>query len=122
MLTSKNFILLASAALVISAGLTPLAHAQTAADLPPDVMGLISRRGGCLEWSKKASEPESKAQLGDIEGILRSLKCDEVANDERMLRQIYGGNPDILRALDATWVKVVKRLPVRIAVPPDPNR
>jgi hypothetical protein len=85
-------------------------------------MGLISRRAGCLEWSQKASDPERKAQLGDITSILRSLKCDEVANDEKVLRRQYAGNPDILRALDATWVKVVKRLPVRIAVPPDPNR
>jgi hypothetical protein len=123
MLTSKNFIFLASAALMISAGLTPHAHAQTGpADLPSDVMGLISRRVGCLEWSRKVSDPDRKTRLGDITSILRQLKCDEVANDEKALRQQYAGNPDILRALDANWVKVVKRLPVRIAAPPDPSR
>jgi hypothetical protein len=123
MITSKNFIFLASAALIISGGLTPHAHAQTGpADLPSDVTGLIGRRAGCLEWSQKASDPDRKTQLGDITSILRPLKCDEVANDEKALRQQYASNHDILRALDATWVKVVKRLPVRIAVPPDPNR
>src|SRR5260370_34615141 len=101
MLTSKNFILLASAALVISAGLTPLAHAQTAADLPPDVMGLISRRGGCLECFKKASEPGSKERIGCIGGILRSLKCDEVANDEGILRQGSRGKPEVFPAVDS---------------------
>ena len=91
-------------------------------DLSPDVREFIGRRSSCLEWSKKASDPERKTQLDDIMSLMRTLKCDEVANDEKALRQQYAGNPDILRALDATWVKVVKRLPVRIAVPPDPNR
>ncbi len=123
MITFRNFIFLASAALVIAAALTPCAHAQMGPpELPPDVRELVSRRAGCLEWSKKASEPERKAQLGDIESILRSLKCDEAALDEKALREKYAGSPDILRALDATWVKIVKRLPVRIPVPPDTNR
>ena len=92
------------------------------ADLSPDVREFIGRRSDCLEWSKKASDPKRKTQLDDIMSLMRTLKCEEVANDEKSLRQQYAGNPDILRALDATWVKFVKRLPVRIAVPPDPNR
>jgi hypothetical protein len=78
-------------------------------------MGLISRRSACLEWSQKASDPERKKQLNDIAGILRTLKCGEVADEERALREKYAGNPDTIKALDATWVKVVKRLPVQIA-------
>jgi hypothetical protein len=92
------------------------------ADFSPDVREFIGRRSSCLEWSKKASDPEHKTQLDDIMSLMRTLKCDEVANDEKALRQQYAGNRDILRALDATWVKVVKRLPVRIPVPPDPSR
>jgi hypothetical protein len=54
---------------------------------------------------------------------LQSLKCFDIVDDERAIRQKYASNPDIQASLGAgTWVKVVKRLPVRIAVPPDLNR
>ncbi len=119
---SKNFMLLANAVLVIAAGLAPRVHAQAATNLPPDVRGVISRRSSCLEWSKKASDPERKTEFEDIKSVMQSLKCEGVSNDETTLRREYAGNPDILRALDATWVKIVKRLPVRIPVLPDPNR
>jgi hypothetical protein len=126
MIISKKFIFVATFALAIWAWLTPIANAQTAAaDFPPDVMAVLSRRGACSEWSQKASDPERKTYLDDIKDILRSLKCDEVADDEKVLRQKYAGNPDILRALDATWVRVVKRLPVPAAPkspPPDSSR
>jgi hypothetical protein len=123
MIAFRNVGFLASAGLVILVGFSPFALAQTgSADLPPDVMRLIGRRSSCLEWSQKAFDIERKTQLDDVMSILRSLKCDEAANDETALRQKYTGNSDILRALDSTWVKVVKRLPVRIPVAPDPNR
>jgi hypothetical protein len=123
MIAFRNVTTLASAALVILTGLTPFALAQTgSADLPPDVMRLISRRSSCLEWSQKAFDIERKTQLDDVMRTMRPLKCNEVADDERAFRQKYADNPSILAALDATWVKVVKRLPVRIPVPPDQNR
>jgi hypothetical protein len=85
-------------------------------------MQLISRRSSCLEWSQKSFDIERKAQLDDIMSTMRSLKCNETADDEKALRQKYTDNPPILAALDATWIKVVKRLQVRIPVPPDQNR
>jgi hypothetical protein len=106
-----------------SIGTVPCADAQTgSADLPPDVTGFISRRVGCAEWSHKAIDPEHKAQMDDVRSIMVSLKCDDVADDERALRQKYASNPAILASLDAVWVKVVKRLPVQIAIPPALDR
>jgi hypothetical protein len=114
-------LMLAAVALATSVVL-PRAHAQGSPELPPDVAGLIGRRAGCNEWSQKAFDPEWKSQIEGIMKVMQSLKCDDVADDERALRQKYAGNPKILASLRATWVKVVKRLPVRIAVPPDFGR
>jgi hypothetical protein len=104
--------------LAIPDGLFPCAHGQAAAaNLPANVMAFIGRRGSCWIWSKRATDAKDAAQLDAAAGVMRSMKCSDIANDERVLRETYAGNPDILSALDATWVKVVKRLPVRIAVP-----
>jgi len=57
--------------------------------------------------------------------VLRSLDCGDVAGDEQALRGKYANDPHILAALDATWVKVVQRVPVKVAPeanPPDPRR
>ena len=112
--------------LIFLAGLvlaTPVISASAAddqmAELPSDVMGLIGRRSTCIEWSKKATDVERRTELDDIRRTQQSLRCDDVANDEKQLRQKYAGSPNVLRALDSTWTKVVKRLPVRTAVPPD---
>jgi multidrug resistance efflux pump len=75
-----------------------------------------------MEWSQKAFGPEGKTQLDNIMSMMESLKCGEIASDEKELRQKFAGNATILRALDTKWVKVVKRLPVRIAVPPDSDQ
>jgi hypothetical protein len=116
----KTFVFLGGVALVILAGLPPCTHAQeSSAKLPPEVLGFLSRRGACLEWSQKATDPERAVQ---IDSIGRSLKCSDIVNDERALRQRCASNPGILAALDATWVRVVKRLPVRIPVPSDLDR
>jgi len=119
MSNSTKLLFVLSVVLALPVIPTTRADDQNTSDLPPDVMGLISRRSGCVDWSKKAFEIERRAQLDEIRGILQSLKCGDIANDERELRQKYASSPDVLRALDSTWVKVVKRLPVRTAIPPD---
>jgi hypothetical protein len=120
---SKVLKLLAGVLLVSSTRLVSVVSAQDVpADIPADVMEFVVRRSSCLEWSRKQSDPERKAQLSDAASVLRSLKCDEVGNDESLLRQKYAVDPDALKALDSTWTKIVKRLPVRTPVSPDTNR
>ncbi|SRR6266404_414974 len=109
--------------LVALAGFSPSAYAQTKPDsLPSDVTEFVGRRAACVEWSQKAFDPELATQLDNIMTIMRSLKCEAIANDESLLRQRYAGEPAILAALKPTWVKVVKRLPVQIPVPSNSDR
>jgi len=116
-----NSIMLASVSLLVSAGVTFGADTQAGfAELPPELMQFIGHRASCLEWSRKASDPA--AQIDDIKSIMVSLKCSDVADDERALRQKYAGDPNVLAALDATWTKVVQRLSPRIVVPPASDR
>jgi hypothetical protein len=116
MVAFESLLLIFAGTVVISDGFLPYAQAQTRhANLPADVTAFIGRRGGCWACSKKATDAKDTAQLDGAVSVMRSLRCSDIANDERALRESYAGNPDILSALDATWVKVVKRLPVRIA-------
>jgi hypothetical protein len=123
-MTSPNNIILAGVTLAISVGLAPCARAQTgSAEFPTDVTEFVSRRASCSEWSKKAIDPERTAQIEAIYGNLQSLKCFDVIDDERALRQKYVGNPEILASLGSgVFTKSVTRLPVRIAVPPALDR
>ena len=131
MITLEDF-MLAGPALAISMGLSPCAHAQVGlAALPADITEFISRRTDCSEWSKKAIDEWSKkaidregaAEIEAIDGNLRSLKCFDIIDSERALRQKYAGNPEILTSLGAgNYTKFVTRLPLRIAVPPVSDR
>jgi hypothetical protein len=122
--TALKSIMLAGVTLAISAGLAPCAQAQTgSAELPPDVTGFVSRRASCSEWSEKAIDPEWTARIEAIYCNLQALKCFDIMDDERALRQKYAGNPEILSSLGAgVFTKFVTRLPVRIAVPPALDR
>lgn len=116
----KVFLFLSSATLAVWTGPVPCARAQEQpVALPPDVIGFVNRRSTCLEWSLKTTNYELTAQT---KSFLQSLKCDDIASDERAVRERYATNPDVLAALDASWVKVVKRLPVRAPVPPASDR
>jgi hypothetical protein len=123
-MTAFKSLMLAGVALAISAGVDPRADAQTgSAELPPDVTAFVSRRASCSEWSKKAIDPEWNARIDAIYSYLESLKCFDVMNDERALRQKYASNPQILASLGAGKItKFVTRLPARIAVPPALDR
>jgi hypothetical protein len=107
--------------LVALAGFAPCAYAQSK-DLPSDVTEFVGRRAACVEWSQKAFDPEFAKQLDNIMTIMRSLKCEAITNDESLLRQRYAGEPVILAALKATWVKFVKRLPVQAPPPANSDR
>jgi hypothetical protein len=88
------------------------------AKLPADADDLIHRRMDCDEWAAKTrSHPD---RVAGIEATRAYLKCDAVAKDEAALRQKYVGNPAILKLLDAKWVRIVKRVPLKIAPQPNP--
>jgi hypothetical protein len=55
-----------------------------------------------------------------IEAARVYLKCDAVAKDEAALRLKYIGNPAILRLLDARWVRIIERVPLKIAPQANP--
>jgi hypothetical protein len=113
MIARTNFMFLAAATVIISPWPSFCAQAQASpTDLPPEVIGFVSRRAACEEWSNKTSDPASTVQ---VSGIMESLKCSDIPNHEQALREQYASNPSIVAALDATWVKVVKRVPVEIA-------
>jgi len=92
---------------------------QSLADLPPDVAAFVARRAACSEWSRKVFEPDRVPDLDNITSMMRSLKCYDLANDERSLRERYSGDPATAAALKGHWTRVVKRLPIRIPVPSD---
>src|SRR5450755_1298654 len=56
MIELKSRLMLAGAALAISAGFFSGVDAQQKgpADPPPDIAGFIARRGSCSEWAQKA--------------------------------------------------------------------
>jgi hypothetical protein len=125
-MTALKSLILAGVTLAISAGVAALADEQTgSAELPPDVTAFVSRSTSCSEWSKKAIDPaEWTAQIEAIYSNLQSLKCFDIMDDARALRQKYAGNPEILASLgaDHTFTRFVTRLPARIAVPPALDR
>ena len=86
--------------------------------LPADVIRFLSRRGGCHEWSQKANDPTQAAQ---IDKIMRALKCEDIKGDEQALRNSYAADPNVIAALNATWIKIVKRVPVSIGVQTRPG-
>ena len=80
------------------------------AELPPDITGFVSRRATCLELSKKPDDQQRPAQN---ESLVQSLRCDDIPREEQALRERYAGSPDFLAALNASWLKVIQRVPVR---------
>ena len=86
----------------------------------------VGRRAGCQEAANR--RPAGAEDTAQVANVLRSLDCVDVARDEQALRGKYANDPNTLAALDATWMKVVQRVPVRVPVkvaseadPPDPR-
>lgn len=80
---------------------------------PADVADIIQRRVGCDALTK--SESNHPNRTSDSEAARRYLECDSVVKDEAALRQKYNGDPRILEALDAKWVRVIRSVPLKIA-------
>jgi hypothetical protein len=113
------------ALLTLVALITTTAAAQPQphpANLPADVAAFVGRRASCQEAANK--RPAGAEDTAQVANVLRSLDCGDVARDEQALRGKYANDPNTLAALDATWVKVVQRVPVKVAPeadPPDPR-
>ena len=105
------------AALVVMTTVTANPQLQTqSANLPPDVAAFIARRVGCQDaMSKLQAGKEDSDQLAVT---FQSLRCSDIGADQLALRRKYDGLPGVLAALDATWVKVVRRVPVTAAPAP----
>jgi hypothetical protein len=86
-------------------------------DQPPDVTEFVGRRPCCKDWARKAADSKNAAR---IDSAMRSLRCSEIGQDERTLRELYADNPDVLAALDATKLICVVRLPT-IVDPQNPS-
>jgi hypothetical protein len=104
-----SFIAIASAAWL---GVCATAPAEESS-LPADVIGFVSRRGACDEWSQKAKDPTQAAQIDEI---TRALKCEDIKGDEVALRNSYAANPNVITALNGTWIKNVQRVQAPIGV------
>jgi hypothetical protein len=88
------------------------AQEHAVADLPADVGAFISRRVGCNELNARKRANAERA--ADLQTRLY-LKCESIALDEEALRQKYHTDPDALVALDGTWIKIIRRVPVKAA-------
>jgi hypothetical protein len=92
----------------------PILEALDWAELPANADDLIHRRAGCDKWAAELHAHQDRA--AGIEATRANLKCDAVTNDEAALRQKYIGSPAVLNLLSAKWVRIVKRVPLKIVV------
>jgi hypothetical protein len=66
-------------------------------NMPKDVRQLIERRTGCNHWS--GEEAYDAARGEEINTAVRHLKCDRLDRDEKRLKHLYRGRPDVLSSL-----------------------
>ncbi len=69
-------------------------------NMPDDVREFIDRRAQCNHWN--GEEPYDTERSAQIAAAESSLRCLAVEPDEKVLRQRYGRNRDILKALDVS--------------------
>jgi hypothetical protein len=100
-------------AVIFVPALIGAAQAHSEQNLRPDVVTFIQRRGSCDQLSNDLKRA-ALTHVHEIEKAMLSLKCDTVSQDERLLRVQYENDPIVIRSLDAQWVRVVRRLPVRL--------
>lgn len=69
-------------------------------NMPDDVRTFIDRRAQCNHWN--GEEPYDTVRSAQISAAESSLRCLAVEADEKVLRQRYDRNRDILKALDVS--------------------
>jgi hypothetical protein len=66
--------------------------------LPAEVVTYLDRHMGCNHWS---GEEAYDAARGRQIAAVKTLRCDAIEADEKRLRQRYGRDPAVRKALDA---------------------
>jgi hypothetical protein len=85
------------------------------ADLPQDVAAFLDRQTKCVALFANGGRIGDKALL--------DLSCDTIAAERLVLQKQYAAAPTVIAALGATFVKIVQRVPLHIALPPiEPGR
>ncbi|TFZ55736.1 hypothetical protein E4V01_21345 [Methylorubrum sp. Q1] len=67
--------------------------------LPAEVVTYLDRHRGCNHWS--GEEAYDAARGREIAAAVKTLRCDAIEADEKRLRQRYGRDPAVRKALDA---------------------
>jgi hypothetical protein len=105
------FIVAVTGTLVVASVMPAFSQMQPkTGGLPPDVTELISRRASCDEYILKGRlDPNLAAEFAPL---LITLRCNDVPKEEGVLRDRYRSTPHVIAALNAEWVKVIRRVPV----------
>jgi len=67
--------------------------------LPAEVVAYLDRRIGCTHWS--GEEAYDAARGRQIAAAVKTLRCNAIEADAKRLRQRYGRDPAVRKALDA---------------------
>ncbi|ARO55157.1 conserved protein of unknown function; putative exported protein [Methylorubrum extorquens] len=67
--------------------------------LPAEVVTYLDRHMGCNHWS--GEEAYDAARGRQIAAAVKTLRCDAIEADAKRLRQRYGRDPAVRKALDA---------------------
>jgi hypothetical protein len=76
----------------------PVSPTQSSA-LSKDVSDFLQRRTNCRHWA--GEEAYDAARRAEINAAYAKLRCATLEADEEALKRRYGGNPALVRALDA---------------------
>ncbi|AWI89831.1 hypothetical protein C0214_17135 [Methylobacterium sp. DM1] len=77
----------------------PAISPEARKSLPAAVVAYLDRRRECSHWS--GEEAYDAARGRQIAAAVKRLRCDDIEADETRLRQLYGRDPAVRRALDA---------------------
>ena len=81
-------------------------------DLPPDVIEFISRRTSCIDLTAKSQANPS--QIAAYAQEMATLKCGDVPDEQITLKSLHQTDTHVIEALDHTYIKIIRRVPVRV--------
>lgn len=67
--------------------------------LPAEVVAYLDRRMGCTHWSGEDAYDAARGR--QIAAAVKTLRCDAIDAAAKRLRQRYGRDPAVRKALDA---------------------
>ncbi len=80
--------------------------------LPSEVVEFITRRISCNDWIDKSHAGTRTA--AEVDRMMDDWRCDRLGPDELALRDRYKADREVTDALDSTWIKIVRRVPVHV--------